>query len=168
MAVGTFCCLIPYSLQQDVRSAHDDARASAADPPNLSRPSAALPGPQSTRPRYTCLPTRPYNQSWDWDSFFLGVALRAHGGLPFLAGTMRNFLHLTNATGEVQGCLTPQGPTGAIAHAKPVVIQGAWLAARGDPSLVRGFEAYRGQMEALLAYWGRPPRRDARTGLAVW
>ena len=43
---------------------------------------------------------------------------------------MKNFFALTNVTtGEVQGCVTPQGPTGSIYHAKPVLIQAAWLAA---------------------------------------
>ena len=70
------------------------------------------------------VPGGPYNQTWDWDSLFLGVALRNYGSLPYLAGTMRNFLDHTNVTtGEVQGAMTPKGATGAIYHAKPVIIQ---------------------------------------------
>merc|ERR1712048_1175658 len=71
------------------------------------------------------------------------------------------------------------GPTGAIQHAKPVIIQGAWLAYKNsmksnksrdkeDPSLLAQFKQYAPQMEALLAYWGRPPRLDNTTGLRMW
>jgi hypothetical protein len=115
------------------------------------------------------VPGGPYNQTWDWDSLFMGVAMRNHGSTPYLAGTMRNFLDHTNvSTGQVQGGLTPEGATNVIYHAKPVIIQGAWLAAKGDAALIKEMRAYQPQMEALLAYWGRAPRVDPRTGLRVW
>ena len=87
---------------------------------------------------------------------------------------MKNFFAATNLTdGTVTGCLTRTLPTvcssdpsatDALVHAKPILIQGAWLAG-GDPA---EFEPFAPAMEALLAYWDRPPRRDARTGLRVW
>lgn len=70
------------------------------------------------------VPAGPYEQMWDWDSLFMGVALDEYGSRPYLAGTMKNFLDHTNTTtGEVQGCLTPTGSTGIIYHAKPVIVQ---------------------------------------------
>lgn len=86
-----------------------------------------------------------------------------------------NFLDLVNLTsGELPGGLSPTGGTGVLFHAKPVIVQGAWLAARaaGDASRWRTFQP---AMEALLSYWngsatgGSSARRvDARTGLPLW
>jgi hypothetical protein len=91
---------------------------------------------------------------------------------------MMNFFAATNLTdGSVTGCLTPTLPTvcsssstehDALVHAKPILIQGAWLAASapgGDPL---AFEQWSPAMQALLAFWDRPPRRDNATGLRVW
>jgi hypothetical protein len=91
---------------------------------------------------------------------------------------MMNFFAATNLTdGSVTGCLTPTLPTvcsssstehDALVHAKPILIQGAWLAASapgGDPL---AFEQWSPAMQALLAFWDRPPRTDNATGLRVW
>lgn len=46
---------------------------------------------------------------------------------------------------------------------------GAWLAASGPGGGgAAEWAQYQKQMEALLAFWARPPRRDLRTGLATW
>jgi hypothetical protein len=91
-----------------------------------------------------------------------------------MAGTFKNFLALTDVnTGELPGGLSPSGGTGVLYHAKPVIIQGAWLASRatGGAAAWRQFQP---AMEALLAYWagslpGSSSRRvDARTGLPLW
>ncbi len=90
-----------------------------------------------------------YDQMWDWDALFMGVALADLGAIPYLAGTMMNFLDHTNvSTGEVQGCLKPDGSTGAIYHAKPVVIQGAWLAVKHGYS-VESFLPFKAQMQVV-------------------
>ena len=127
------------------------------------------------------VPAGPYEQEWDWDAVFLGVATaRCCGGAAYLAGSMKNFFAATNAsTGEVPGCLAPTLPAvcssdanatagASLAHAKPVLIQGAWLSVDGAAVTAREFRPFRAAMEALLSYWARPPRRDARTGLRVW
>eukprot|EP00966_Prymnesium_polylepis_P194406 4506938-Prymnesium_polylepis.1 len=44
------------------------------------------------------VPSGPYDQMWDWDAFFMGVALDEFGSRPYLAGTMMNFLDHTNVT----------------------------------------------------------------------
>ena len=113
------------------------------------------------------VPAGPYAQMWDWDSLFMGVALLPYGSGPYFAGTFANFLDHTNVTdGTVQGCLLPSGATGTIFHAKPVVIQGAWLAAPHDPSV--DFEQFAAQMKALLLYWRSPARSDPVSGLPRW
>lgn len=82
---------------------------------------------------------------------------------------MLNFISQTNlTTGEVKGCLTPDGETLTLYHAKPLLIQAAWLASKapgGDPGRFRAYEA---QMQALLAYWQSPSRFDPSTGLYYW
>eukprot|EP00300_Choanocystis_sp_HF-7_P017337 c196_g1_i1.p1 GENE.c196_g1_i1~~c196_g1_i1.p1 ORF type:complete len:445 (+),score=94.86 c196_g1_i1:33-1337(+) len=113
------------------------------------------------------VPAGPYEQLWDWDSVFMGVGLLPFGSAPYLAGSMKNFLSHTNlTTGEVEGCLTPDGSSGTIYHAKPVVIHGAWLAAKATGDYAQ-FLAFQPQMMALLGYWDRT-RLDTPTGLYVW
>ena len=91
---------------------------------------------------------------------------------------MLNFLAATNLSdGSVTGCLTPTLPTvcssstkehDALAHAKPLIIQGAWLAATAHGGSASVFKPFKAHMQALLAFWDRPPRRDAKTGLRCW
>lgn len=125
------------------------------------------------------VPAGPYEQLWDWDSVFLGTATLPWGSRRYLEGSMANFFAATNLSdGTVTGCLTRTLPTicssdpttqhDALAHAKPILIQGAWLAASapgGDPA---AFERFAPAMEALLSFWDRPPRRDPTSGLRVW
>mgnify|MGYP006133360761 CR=1 FL=1 len=125
------------------------------------------------------VPAGPYEQLWDWDSVFLGAATLPWGSRRYLEGSMSNFFAATNLSdGTVTGCLTRTLPTicssdpttqhDALAHAKPILIQGAWLAASapgGDPV---SFERFAPAMEALLSFWDRPPRRDPASGLRVW
>ena len=90
---------------------------------------------------------------------------------------MMNFFEATDlSTGEVTQCLDPatsapscssSNETAAVAnHAKPILIQGAYFAARhtGDFAV---FEPYRPAMEALLGFWERE-RRDGSSGLYTW
>jgi hypothetical protein len=124
------------------------------------------------------VPAGPYDQCWDWDSVFLGTATLTFGSRPYLAGAMKNFLAATNLTdGAVTGCLTRTLPTvcsssgsehDALVHAKPILIQGAWIAASAEGGSAVEFKVFRPQMEALLAYWDRKPRQDGKTGLRVW
>ena len=112
------------------------------------------------------VPAGPYTQLWDWDSVFLGCATLSWGSRTYLEGSMANFLAATNlTTGAATGCLTPTLPVACssdpkgrdvLVHAKPIIVQGAWLAASapgGDPA---AFERFAPAVEALLAFWGRP------------
>ena len=60
------------------------------------------------------VPAGPYNELWDWDSVFLGVATSYDfGAAAYFVGSMMNFLSAVNlSTGEVKGCLTPDGDVG--------------------------------------------------------
>ena len=84
----------------------------------------------------------------------------------------------TNVTnGEVEGMLTPTSSnSGVIYHAKPVLLQGAWLSTKHatsrDPSAgkatLAAFKKFKPQMQALLNYWDEAPKKDPMTGLYVW
>ncbi len=52
-------------------------------------------------------------------------------------------------SGEVRGCIRSEGFSSTIYHAKPVIIQGAWLACTNDEDKL-SFQAYETKMEALL------------------
>jgi len=162
-----------FSLLANVDDDETLCRAYAASHANETwrQPSGALQYPY-------LVPAGPYEQEWDWDSVFLGTGTLRWGSREYLDGSMRNFFAATNLSdGSVTGCLTPTKPTicssdphqtDALVHAKPILIQGAWLAASapgGDP---KSFEPFKPAMEALLAYWDRPPRRDPRTQLRTW
>ena len=97
-----------------------------------------------------------YQQLWDWDSMITGAALLELGSAPYLAGSMKNFLSGVDlSTGMVKGCLTPDGATPTIYHAKPVLIQGTWIGAKHS----KGHEeTARGKSSHLLS----PPARDRR------
>jgi hypothetical protein len=163
--------------------------ASAASPP-LAPAAAAAPDPdtalvyahvadqinstfreaQGQLPFPYQVPAGPYTELWDWDSVFLGVASsRDFNGSRFFVGSMSNFLAKTNLTdGEVKGCLTPGGDTPTLFHAKPIIVQGAFLAAKFDGANYSQFKVFQPAMLALLAYWSSPQRVDAATGLHVW
>merc|ERR1712176_1522552 len=89
-----------------------------------------------------------------------------------------NFFAATDLeSGNVTGCLTKDLPTvcssdptkdDALYHAKPIIIQGAWLAASAIGGDANAFKQFAPKMRALLEYWDRPPRIDAETGLRIW
>lgn len=114
------------------------------------------------------VPSGVYNTLWDWDSVFEGVATLPYGSSPFFTGSMSNYLsNVTVPSGEVPGGLSPTGSTGVLYHAKPVLIWGAYLAAKasGNWSYWSQFED---QMDALLTYWNNTNRFEPSTGLFYW
>jgi neutral trehalase len=114
------------------------------------------------------VPAGPYNEAWDWDSMFMGVALQSFGASAYFMGTFLNFLHFTNlSNGELPGCLTPAGPSQTLYHAKPLIIQASYIAAKQTGNF-SAFLAYGDQMRALLCYWNTSSRLDAATGLHKW
>ena len=99
---------------------------------------------------------------------FMGAALRGYGATPYFVGTFKNFLAQVNLTnGDLPGCVTPDGPTQTLYHAKPMIIQAAWLASKqtSDPA---EFAPFAPAMRALLRYWNSSQRFDTATGLHQW
>lgn len=78
------------------------------------------------------VPSGPYQEHWDWDAFFMGVALAAD--IPSEAIYLRNWAlnYIINArsTGKVAGCLTAKGYDERLNHMKPFLAQGAYLAGK--------------------------------------
>ena len=103
---------------------------------------------------------------WDWDALFSGIGALPFGGGRYLLGSFLNFLDHATSEGHVPGCLTPKGPSSTLAHAKPVVIQGALLGARAVGA-VQELRAHQPKMRALLSFWDRE-RLDPASGLYVW
>lgn len=113
------------------------------------------------------VPAGVYMQLWDWDSMFTGLGLLEFGSAPYFAGSMLNFLDWTNETdGTLPGCLTPQGPSPTLSHAKPIIIQGALLAAQATGNVTQ-FLPFLPKMKALLGFWDRE-RLDPASGLYQW
>lgn len=103
----------------------------------------------------------------------MGIAGLPFGGGRYFLGSMTNFLALTNITagpnyGDVKGCLTPDGSTPTLYHAKPMIIQGAYIAAKQTGTPLSTFRPFMAAMDALLAYWNSPTRVDPVTGLHQW
>ena len=161
LSLLAFALAAAASAQPAADTALVRAHVSALASQTFRNASGALPYPY-------LVPAGPYSEQWDWDSLFMGVALASYGGAPYFEGTFLNFLHATNlSTGELPGCLTPQGPSKTLYHAKPVIIQGALLAARQTGNF-SAFLPHADAMRALLRYWNSSTRLHAPTGLHVW
>jgi len=149
----------PTSTDDDTVLVQKHVRSEASK--TFRNASGALPYPY-------LVPSGPYNEAWDWDSMFMAVALENYGARPYAMGTFLNFLHFVNlSTGELPGCLTPSGPSKTLYHAKPLIIQAAFITARQNGNFTP-FLAYAPQMRALLLYWNNTQRRDAKSGLHTW
>src|SRR3990167_3918105 len=79
------------------------------------------------------VPAGPYEEQWDWDAFFIGVALLSDvpSEAVFLKNWALNYLEHVNAkTCFTPGLLTPKGIDTRLNHIKPFLAQGIYIAAR--------------------------------------
>lgn len=78
------------------------------------------------------VPAGPYQEQWDWDAFFMGVALSAEVSSEsiYLRNWTLNFILNAKSTGKVAGCLTSKGYDERLNHMKPFLAQGAYLAGK--------------------------------------
>ncbi len=78
------------------------------------------------------VPGGPYDEQWDWDGFFMGIALSV--GDPrnsiYLKNWALNYIENAGADGKVAGCLTPNGYDPRLNHIKPFLSQGVFLASK--------------------------------------
>lgn len=76
------------------------------------------------------IPSGPYNQQWDWDAFFMGLALMSWvpSEAIYLKNITMNILEFSDENGKCPGCLRPEGPSKTLVQTKPFTAQGAYLA----------------------------------------
>ena len=89
--------------------------------------------PPSGKLRHAYLvPGGPYSEQWDWDAFFMGVALTAENPTEaiYLKNWTLNFIENAASDGKVAGCLTAEGWDPRLNHSKPFLAQGAYIASK--------------------------------------
>lgn len=78
------------------------------------------------------VPAGYYQEQWDWDAFFIGMALALD--IPsegvYLKNVTLNLLHNAKSNGYIPGCITPKGPESGHRSfpMKPFLAQGAYHA----------------------------------------
>jgi alpha,alpha-trehalase len=116
---------------------------------------------------YLC-PGGPYDEQWDWDGFFIGVALATadQNDAFYLRNWCLNFLINSDADGFTPGVITPQGRDQRLNQMKPFLAQGAYLASRflGD---FRWILPHLERLVQIVTYRERH-LWDATRGLALW
>ncbi len=78
------------------------------------------------------VPAGPYQEQWDWDAFFMGVALSSEisSEAIYLRNWALNYIINAKPSGKVAGCLTAKGSDERLNHMKPFLAQGTYLAGK--------------------------------------
>jgi alpha,alpha-trehalase len=115
------------------------------------------------------VPCGPYQEQWDWDSFFIGVALASE--IPSEAIYMKNCAlnylnYVNNKTGFTPGLVTPRGRDNRLYHVKPFLVQQVYFAAKNleDFSWI---EKYFDKLEKAATYRERY-MWSKKYNLAMW
>lgn len=115
------------------------------------------------------VPNGVYEEQWDWDAFFVGLALVSadpSDGI-YLRNWCLNFLHHTEPDGQTPGGIRPwAGRDARLYHIKPLMGQAAFYASRA----IGDFEWARPVWENMKACVTYRERRmsDPATGLVKW
>ncbi len=99
------------------------------------------------------VPAGPYQEQWDWDGFFMGVALSAEisSEAIYLRNWTLNYIINANDDGKVAGCLTSKGFDERLNHMKPFLAQGAYLAGKFLQDFV-WLKKYWGKLRKIVLY----------------
>ncbi|MBU1118772.1 hypothetical protein KKH43_02750 [Patescibacteria group bacterium] len=114
------------------------------------------------------VPAGPYDEHWDWDGFFIGMALSSQ--IPseaiYLKNWTRNYLENVKKDGFTPGLLTPEGVDTRLKHIKPFFAQAAYHASKnlGDFSWLKNGL---GKIEKATEY-RQKKYYDSQTGLSCW
>ena len=78
------------------------------------------------------VPGGPYDEQWDWDGFFIGMALACEisSEAIYLKNWCLNYLERVSKDGFTPGLLTPTGTDKRLKHIKPFFAQGCLFAGR--------------------------------------
>lgn len=76
------------------------------------------------------VPSGVYEEQWDWDAFFMGIALSSENPQEaiYLKNWVLNFVHNAREDGFTPGCVTPKGRDERLHQMKPFLAQGALIA----------------------------------------
>src|SRR3989338_9817444 len=75
------------------------------------------------------VPGGPYEEQWDWDGFFIGMALASEipSEAVYLKNWALNYLEHVAPNGFTPGLITPRGVDKRLKHIKPFLAQGVYL-----------------------------------------
>lgn len=78
------------------------------------------------------VPAGPYTEQWDWDAFFMGVALASENPKDaiYLKNWALNCIDNATSDGKIPGCITPEGADPRLNHMKPFLGQGVVIASK--------------------------------------
>lgn len=78
------------------------------------------------------VPAGRYAEQWDWDAFFVGVALADNlaSESVYLKNWALNYIDNADKDGKVPGCLVPEGCDPRLKNMKPFLAQGVYISSK--------------------------------------
>jgi alpha,alpha-trehalase len=123
---------------------------------------------QGALPYDYLVPGGVYEEQWDWDAFFMGMAISSQNPKEaiYLKNWVLNFIHNAREDGYTPGCVTPKGRDERLNQLKPFLAQGAYYASQ----FIQDFnwlEAHYAKLKTIILYreknlWNK------KYNLAVW
>ncbi len=117
------------------------------------------------------VPGGPYEEQWDWDAFFVGMALSEidKSNAKYLRNWALNYIENSSNSGFTPGLVTPEGPDSRLPQMKPFLAQGCFHASQylNDFSWLQQ-ENRLSQLEQIVTYRERNGYFVSQYGLAVW
>lgn len=114
------------------------------------------------------VPAGPYEEHWDWDAFFVGMALSSaiSSEAIYLKNWTRNYLTFTEDNGFTPGLITPTGIDTRLKHIKPFMAQAAYHASK----FLGEFEWLRDHLTKIekIVTYRQMTYFDEKTGLSCW
>lgn len=117
------------------------------------------------------VPGGPYEEQWDWDGFFIGMALAAE--IPtegyFLRNWALNYIENAREDGFTPGLVTPEGPDKRLNQMKPFLAQGCFFASRftGDDTWLNIGDRY-DRLRRVVLYREEYGYFDKTLNLGAW
>lgn len=117
------------------------------------------------------VPGGPYEEQWDWDGFFMGMALASRDPAEgvWLKNWAWNYLEHARDDGFTPGLLTPHGPDWRLKHMKPVLAQGCFHASQflRDASWLQEKDRY-ARLRRIVLYREEYGLWHTSLGLGAW
>ena len=93
------------------------------------------------------VPAGPYSEQWDWDAFFMGLALISENkeNAIYLKNWALNYILNSEKDGKVAGCITDKGYDPRLQQIKPLLAQGVLIASQN----LNDYEWFEGNWEQI-------------------